>query len=662
MIIGKKTILYLFLAAMLSIGAFSFAEADETETQVAAETETAAEAQVEQEETVAQDEVAATPETPTSATTARRGRDTGPRYGMQIPTREEREAERAQAAAAQAELDAQRALTQPEAQEERERRQVDPGVRFGMRLDPVEAQTEEDEDDGVIRRVLDVNNTADRAIMAFRDSVFAPVPQEDTTLNFAHLTVMVDGRIKDDRRDSVSTSRMPRMFAWVGNGVWHTERPYMDMFRDNIRRFNMGVGLLFPIAPFFGIKGEFSYMHTEFADSAIGYRGETYAKLDTAAIFTLPVSAVFMLRPGVFMFDAYAGASFFNNKENVALMPGASIGRRIGKHGYLFGDARFGFAMGERFRSFGIGYEYVPAFARYEGGKRSHAIVAAADTFTIALRVNDEKGGLISPRGEHRVRVGHTFGFASMANYPWVLDSIIVNDTIYTGNIGSHTFNRVRNDMQILAMFTPPPPPPETYTIKITAINPETGDTMAREEFTVPAGEDKEISITPQTGYIVTNLVINETSVGSRERYTVRNIDRDINVEATFTYVRPVVIKAEVSIQDGINFDVGTADLTDDSQRSLAGIHYTMAENPEIIVEILGHTDNTGGRAFNMTLSQNRAQAVVDYLVNRGIDPARLKATGYGPDKPIADNRTAQGRLLNRRVEIRTIKNVEGDN
>ena len=650
MIIGKKTILYLFLAAMLGFGTFSFVKADETQAQ---DEETV----VQNEETVEQNE-----ENQTAQRSATARRDRGPRYGMQLPTREEREAARAEAAAARAAAEAERAGTAPETQEERERRQVDPGVRFGMRLDPVEAQPE-DEDDGVIRRVLDINDAADRAIMTFRDSVFAPPPPEqEAPLDFSHLTVMVDGRIRNDRRDSVSVSRMPRMFAWIGNGVWHTERPYMDMFENNIRSLNMGVGLLFPIAPYFGIKGEFSYMHTEFVDSAVGYRRETYAKLDTAAIFTLPISAVFMLRPGVFMFDAYVGSSFFNNKETVALMPGVSIGRRAGRNGYLFGDARFGFAMGERFRSFGIGYEYVPAFSRYDGGRRTHAIVAPADTFTIALRVNDEQGGLISPRGEHRVRGGHSFGFAAMANHTWALDSIIVNDTIYTGNIGSHTFNRVRNDLQILAMFTPPPPPTETYAIKILVLNPETGDTMAKQDFVVVAGEDKEINVSPQTGYIVSNLIINQTSVGSRERYTVRNIDRDISVKAMLTYVRPVIIREEATIQEGINFDVGTAELTDDSQRALAGIHYTMAENPNMIVEILGHTDNTGNRAFNMTLSQNRAQAVVDYLVARGIGAERLRAVGHGPDRPIADNATTQGRALNRRVEIRTIRSLEGDN
>jgi outer membrane protein OmpA-like peptidoglycan-associated protein len=651
-IYGKREILYLFIAALFSTGFLfsSYAAAPQEEGHTAAvvavnqEEEAAGNEAENQPETQTQD-VAAEEAASAAAEATRQATARGVRYGIHLPPRG--------------------ADTSAETSTRRERRQIEQRVRFGMHLEPIERTAEDEEDDGVIRRVLDINSAADRAIMAFRDSVFAPPPTpEDTVLDFAHLTVLVDGRIAGDIRDSIAGSRIPRMYGWLGTGYIH--RPSSDTYRRP--RPNVGFGLLFPLWRYFGIRGEFSYMNTEFADSVRGYtvRGHSVADttfmkcvLDTAAAFTVPVLANFMVRPGVFMFDMYAGASFFGNKEMVNLTMGSAIGRRLGRNGYLFGDARFGFGYGERFRSFGIGYEYVAAFARYEGGRRQHAIVAPADTFTISLKVNDERGGLISPRGEQRIRSNHTFGFAAMANYRWTLDSLIVNDTIMTGEIGTHTFNRIRNDMQILAMFTAPP---ETFNINILVLDPESGDTILRQNFTVLAGEDKEINITPQTGYVLSNLIINETSIGARNRYTIRNIDRDVDVKATFSYVRPVVIKAEATVQDGINFDVGTAELTEDSRRTLAGIHYTMVDNPEMIVEIMGHTDNTGGRQFNLTLSQARAQAVVDYLVEMGIDSNRLVATGFGPDRPIASNATPQGRGLNRRVEIRSIRRTEGGN
>jgi OmpA-OmpF porin, OOP family len=69
-------------------------------------------------------------------------------------------------------------------------------------------------------------------------------------------------------------------------------------------------------------------------------------------------------------------------------------------------------------------------------------------------------------------------------------------------------------------------------------------------------------------------------------------------------------------------------------------------------IEIGGHTDNTGDPNFNTTLSDDRANAVKDELVNLGVDAAMLTAKGYGSEKPIADNNTEEGRLKNRRIEF----------
>jgi len=73
---------------------------------------------------------------------------------------------------------------------------------------------------------------------------------------------------------------------------------------------------------------------------------------------------------------------------------------------------------------------------------------------------------------------------------------------------------------------------------------------------------------------------------------------------------------------------------------------------PNAKLTIEGHTDNTGSNAYNLTLSNNRAKAVVDYLVNKGIAVSRLNGVGFGEDKPVTTNNTAEGRTLNRRVEL----------
>jgi len=80
-------------------------------------------------------------------------------------------------------------------------------------------------------------------------------------------------------------------------------------------------------------------------------------------------------------------------------------------------------------------------------------------------------------------------------------------------------------------------------------------------------------------------------------------------------------------------------------------------DNPNLEIEIGGHTDNIGSVAYNLELSRERAKAVTLYLVSKGIRISRIKFKGYGRSIPIASNETEEGRQLNRRVEFKIIKN-----
>ena len=101
-----------------------------------------------------------------------------------------------------------------------------------------------------------------------------------------------------------------------------------------------------------------------------------------------------------------------------------------------------------------------------------------------------------------------------------------------------------------------------------------------------------------------------------------------------------------------INFEVSKADIKPSSYGILDEIAAALGANPQLKVVVEGHTDSSGAHAFNMDLSKRRAQAVVDYLVGKGVSPSRLSAKGYGPDRPIADNATKLGRSKNRRVQF----------
>ena len=81
-----------------------------------------------------------------------------------------------------------------------------------------------------------------------------------------------------------------------------------------------------------------------------------------------------------------------------------------------------------------------------------------------------------------------------------------------------------------------------------------------------------------------------------------------------------------------------------------------MKKNPDLKVEVDGHTDSTGTAAYNMTLSEKRAEAVKKYFVDQGIDPNRLTTKGFGITKSAASNKTKEGRAKNRRVELTPVQ------
>jgi len=105
---------------------------------------------------------------------------------------------------------------------------------------------------------------------------------------------------------------------------------------------------------------------------------------------------------------------------------------------------------------------------------------------------------------------------------------------------------------------------------------------------------------------------------------------------------------------NAVYFDVGKATIRAESNDALNEVAEILKKYPTIKIEVQGHTDITGARAKNIKLSQARAQAVLEYLVARdsALNRNNFTAVGYGPDKPIADNKTAEGKQLNRRVEF----------
>lgn len=109
-------------------------------------------------------------------------------------------------------------------------------------------------------------------------------------------------------------------------------------------------------------------------------------------------------------------------------------------------------------------------------------------------------------------------------------------------------------------------------------------------------------------------------------------------------------------IYKDIQFEVNKADLRQSSFPVLDEIVGALKAQPDLNIEIQGHTDSTGAHGYNVGLSQRRAQSVKAYLSSKGIDSGRMTTKGYGPDRPIASNTTREGRARNRRVEVKPIR------
>lgn len=118
--------------------------------------------------------------------------------------------------------------------------------------------------------------------------------------------------------------------------------------------------------------------------------------------------------------------------------------------------------------------------------------------------------------------------------------------------------------------------------------------------------------------------------------------------------LKPIEANSTATLNN-VYFEINQSRLLSESLAELEMLVKFLAINPSISIELSGHTDHTGSREKNQILSENRAKAVVGYLVQKGVSPSRLKYVGYGDRMPIADNTKEEGRRLNRRTEVKIL-------
>ncbi|MBM3432212.1 MAG: flagellar motor protein MotB [Bacteroidetes bacterium] len=174
------------------------------------------------------------------------------------------------------------------------------------------------------------------------------------------------------------------------------------------------------------------------------------------------------------------------------------------------------------------------------------------------------------------------------------------------------------------------------------AIKQVQADTEGNYLVTLPAGTNYLLTIR-QPGYFFHSEVfeMKKTSDAKPQQLNVR--------------LRPLSTNASVVLKH-VYFRTNRAELADSSRAELMSLVELLQENPGLIVEIGGHTDNQGSASENLSLSKRRAEAVVHFLTDQGIPSNRLQAKGYGAGQPIADNSNAEGRAKNRRSEMKIIR------
>jgi len=116
----------------------------------------------------------------------------------------------------------------------------------------------------------------------------------------------------------------------------------------------------------------------------------------------------------------------------------------------------------------------------------------------------------------------------------------------------------------------------------------------------------------------------------------------------------PPAARRKIETLTGPSFEFDKATLTAEGRQHVEHAIVIMREQPTLVVVVEGHTDSIGSDAYNMKLSQRRANAVRDYMVKNGVSGSRIKTEAYGKTRPIASNKTAEGRAQNRRVDIVT--------
>lgn len=294
----------------------------------------------------------------------------------------------------------------------------------------------------------------------------------------------------------------------------------------------------------------------------------------------------------------------FNKSECIVIIPGVKKGAFIvgGKYGRGFVSCRRGTA-----RRFGA-----PAAIRIEGG--SYGLQIGGSSTDVFMLIMNETG--MNRLMTDKFTIG---GEAAAAAGPVGRDASANTDVLLHAEI--LTWSRSRGIFGGLSLEGSTLRPDGSENRKLYGRDISNQEILQGDIAVPPAGRQLVVTL---NRYLGTNGEPNEAEGLKSGRVTLRHV----------------------------HFASGKADLTPDSEASLGNTAQVLKDNPDWTVRVEGFTDSTGNKDANLKLSQDRADAVMNWLVDHGVDRGRLSAKGYGETRPVATNATEAGRLKNRRVEL----------
>ncbi len=174
--------------------------------------------------------------------------------------------------------------------------------------------------------------------------------------------------------------------------------------------------------------------------------------------------------------------------------------------------------------------------------------------------------------------------------------------------------------------------------------------------FVFPLFDNEKYSVTVEAAGFAPSKYMLDPAEANSERRVVQNIELNLPSAAVHNAETTHTVGKVMRLED-LNFDAGKVKISASSFEELDEVALMLKNNPNMVIQLEGHTDTRGNANANLTLSQERVDAVKAYLVSKGSSKRKIKTKAFGGTQPVTQEDTEEAHALNRRVEIRILEN-----